>query len=312
MTNIANSRPAIIAAAIIGLLSLSCQHKNPVEDSAATTNYPNNTGTVTGTTPYHATAQSSKLERDEPQLASSPSQNPKAIAPQAANQAVAPAQAAPKGWNPDVAIPAAETTPNVTYTAGSRDKKLIALTFDDGPHSSLTPRLLQILRERNVKATFFVLGPLVKSQPDIVRQMTAEGHEVANHSWTHRLMTKASDPVVLKEFQDTHDAIVAACGVAPKVQRPPYGAMTKTQRLMLKEQLGYSCILWDVDPLDWKKPGASAVASRILNGTRNGSILLLHDIHSGSVDAVPAIVDGLLAQGYVFVTVSQLLASAAQ
>ena len=121
-------------------------------------------------------------------------------------------------------------------------------------------------------------------------------------------MSKASDAAMLKEFQDTHDAVVAACGVTPKSQRPPYGAMTKVQRALLKDRFGYPCILWDVDPLDWKKPGSGVVASRILSGARGGSIILLHDIHAGSVDAVPQVLDGLLAKGYTFVTVSQLLA----
>jgi peptidoglycan/xylan/chitin deacetylase (PgdA/CDA1 family) len=125
-------------------------------------------------------------------------------------------------------------------------------------------------------------------------------------------MSKAPTAEMVEEFQDTHDAIIAACGVAPKSQRPPYGAMTKPQRALLKEKFGYPCILWDVDPLDWKKPGSSVVASRILSGTRNGSIILLHDIHAGSVEAVPAVLDGLLAKGFTFVTVSQLLAMSGQ
>lgn len=223
------------------------------------------------------------------------------------------APAAPKGWNADVAgISASGNVPNVTYTSGSRAQPYVALTFDDGPHATLTPRLLDILRERNVKATFYVLGPRVKSSPSIMQRMVAEGHEVGNHSWTHRVMSKAPDAAVFKEFQDTHEAVLAACGVAPKTQRPPYGAMTKIQRSMLKDKFGYSAILWDVDPLDWKKPGSSVVASRILSGTRNGSIILLHDIHGGSVDAVPAVLDGLLAKGYTFVTVSQLLSMSGQ
>lgn len=226
---------------------------------------------------------------------------------------VAAQPAAPKGWNPDVAgLAGAAGVANVTYTAGSRSQAYVALTFDDGPHATLTPKLLDILAERNVKATFYVLGPRVKASPGVMQRMVAEGHEVGNHSWTHRVMSKAPDSVVFKEFQDTHDAVVAACGVAPKSQRPPYGSMTKVQRSMLKDKFGYPCILWDVDPLDWKKPGSGVVASRLLSGAKNGSILLLHDIHAGSVDAVPAVIDGLIAKGYTFVTVSQLVSMAGQ
>jgi peptidoglycan/xylan/chitin deacetylase (PgdA/CDA1 family) len=220
--------------------------------------------------------------------------------------------AAPRGWNADVAGLPTGNVPDVTYTAGSRNHAYVALTFDDGPHPTLTPRLLNILRERNVKATFYVLAPNVRRNPGIVQRMVAEGHELGNHSRTHRVMSKAPTAEMVEEFQDTHDAIIAACGVAPKSQRPPYGAMTKPQRALLKEKFGYPCILWDVDPLDWKKPGSSVVASRILSGTRNGSIILLHDIHAGSVESVPAVLDGLLAKGFTFVTVSQLLAMSGQ
>jgi peptidoglycan/xylan/chitin deacetylase (PgdA/CDA1 family) len=220
--------------------------------------------------------------------------------------------AAPRGWNSDVAGLPTGNVPNVSYSSGSRAQPYVALTFDDGPHATLTPRLLNILRDRNVKATFYVLGPNAKRNPGIMQRMVAEGHELGNHSWTHRVMSKAPTDAMVKEFQDTRDAIIAACGVAPKSQRPPYGAMTKPQRALLKEKFGYPCILWDVDPLDWKKPGSGVVASRILSDTRNGSIILLHDIHAGSVEAVPAVLDGLLAKGYTFVTVSQLLAMSGQ
>lgn len=231
------------------------------------------------------------------------------------NQAANPkpqTPSAPRGWNADVVSLPTGDVPNVSYTAGSRAQPYVALTFDDGPHATLTPKLLTILRDRNVKATFYVLGPNAKRNPGIMQRMVAEGHELGNHSWTHRVMSKAPTEAMMKEFQDTQDAIVASCGVAPKSQRPPYGAMTKPQRALLKEKFGYPCILWDVDPLDWKKPGSSVVASRILSGARNGSIILLHDIHAGSVDAVPAVLDGLLAKGYTFVTVSQLLAMSGQ
>ena len=225
-----------------------------------------------------------------------------------------PASRVPKGWNP--ASPQAPAPaggyPNVSYSHGSRNNRYIALTFDDGPHAANTPRLLDLLAERNVKATFFVLAPRVRARPDLVQRMVADGHEIGNHSSTHRLMTKLADVAVLADFKQTHDAVVAACGSGPTVQRPPYGSMNARQRSMLKDQLGYSCILWDIDPLDWRRPGPGVVAARVVSGATNGSIILLHDIHAGSVQAVPQIVDTLIAQGYTFVTVSQLLALSGQ
>jgi len=219
-----------------------------------------------------------------------------------------PGSTAPRGWNQDVSFKGDPSRlGKITWNSGSSAQPYIAITFDDGPHVTNTPRLLDILKSRNVKATFYVLGPRVNAHPEIVRRMVAEGHEIGNHSWTHRVMSKLPDSTVLKEFKDTEQAVIAACGVKPKTQRPPYGAMTTTQRAMLKERLGYPCIMWNVDPEDWKRPGASVVSSRILSSTRNGSIILLHDIHAGSVDAVPAVLDGLIARGHTFTTVSSLL-----
>ena len=288
----------ILGLAFLAVLPLaSCQKKTSAADTAATyqsLGYPQGY-------PYQNARQAANSYRPDARY------NPNRV-----NSSNPGQPAAPRGWNADVVALPTGNVPNVTYTSGSRGQAYVALTFDDGPHPTLTPRLLNILRERNVKATFYVLGPSVQRNPGIVQRMVAEGHELGNHSRTHRVMSKAPTNEMVAEFQFTHNAILSACGVAPKSQRPPYGAMTKPQRALLKEKFGYPCILWDVDPLDWKKPGSSVVASRILSSARNGSIILLHDIHAGSVEAVPAVLDGLLAKGYTFVTVSQLLAMSGQ
>lgn len=198
--------------------------------------------------------------------------------------------------------------PSVSISSGSRSQKLIALTFDDGPHPKHTPRLLDMLRRRNVKATFYVIGERAANHPSIVRRMVNEGHEIGNHTWTHRNLKTLSDSQVRWEFDKTRDAIVAATGVQPRTMRPPYGSMYTSQREWVYREYGYPTVLWDVDPLDWKKPGSSIVASRLISKTRNGSILLVHDLHGGSVDAMPQTIDTLLRQGYQFVTVSQLIA----
>src|SRR5690606_14447335 len=112
---------------------------------------------------------------------------------------------------------------------------------------------------------------------------------------------------VRDELKKTHDAVVAATGVAPKNFRPPYGAFTKRQQEWALKEFGYPSILWTVDPLDWRKPGPSVVARRILEGARPGAIILVHDLTPQSVDAMPAVLEGLLAQGYRFVTVDELL-----
>lgn len=196
---------------------------------------------------------------------------------------------------------------NISFSRVPSAGQYIAITFDDGPHAQNTPRLLDMLRARNIKATFFVVGRNVDLYPGIARQVVAEGHEIASHSYTHRLLTKLSDDQVRQEFDKTRDAIVKATGVQPRVMRPPYGALLQRQREWVHAEYGYPTILWSVDPNDWQRPGSSVVCARILAQTSSGGIILAHDIHAGTVDAMPATLDGLLRKGYKFVTVSQLL-----
>jgi peptidoglycan/xylan/chitin deacetylase (PgdA/CDA1 family) len=184
----------------------------------------------------------------------------------------------------------------------------VAMTFDDGPHPQNTPRLLDILRARNVKATFYVIGRSVDLYPQVVRRTVAEGHEIGNHSHTHRLLSKLSDSELRMEMERCRDAVGRAAGVRMRTMRPPYGGLLQRQRELVHAEFGYPTILWNVDPLDWKRPGPGVVASRILSAANAGSIILAHDLHAPTVDAMPATIDGLLRRGFKFVTVSQLLA----
>jgi peptidoglycan/xylan/chitin deacetylase (PgdA/CDA1 family) len=184
----------------------------------------------------------------------------------------------------------------------------VAMTFDDGPHPQNTPRLLDILRARNVKATFYVIGRSVDLYPQVVRRTVAEGHEIGNHSHTHRLLSKLGDAELRTEMARCRDAVGSAAGVRMRTMRPPYGGLLQRQRELVFSEFGYPTILWAVDPLDWKRPGPSVVTSRILSNTTAGSIILAHDLHAQTVDAMPATIDGLLRRGFKFVTVSQLLA----
>lgn len=184
----------------------------------------------------------------------------------------------------------------------------LAMTFDDGPHPTNTPRLLEMLRARNIKATFFVIGQSATLYPQVLRTTVEQGHEIGNHSNTHRLLSKLSDAEMKADLSRCHEAVLSATGVAPRVMRPPYGGLLKRQHEVIRNEFGYPIILWSVDPLDWKRPGPSAVTSRILHGASAGGIVLAHDLHSQTVDAMPATLDGLLRRGFQFVTVSQMLA----
>lgn len=196
----------------------------------------------------------------------------------------------------------------ITFSRVQVSGNFIAITFDDGPHPQNTPRLLDILAQRNIKATFYVIGRSVDLHPGVLRRTVAEGHEVGNHSHTHRLLSKLGNTEVRQEMQRCQDAVGRAAGVRPRTMRPPYGGLLQSQRELIHEEFGYPTILWSVDPLDWKRPGPSVVTSRILSGTTAGGIVLAHDLHSQTVDAMPATLDGLLKRGFKFVTVSQLIA----
>ena len=211
--------------------------------------------------------------------------------------------------NPDMAFSSNfSRSAGITFSRVLVSGNYIAMTFDDGPHPHNTPRLLDMLRARNIKATFFVIGQSVDLYPQVVRRTVAEGHEIGNHTYTHRLLSKASDSEICLDLTRCRDAIARASGVQPRTMRPPYGGFLQRQREMVYNEFGYPTILWSVDPLDWKRPGPSVVTSRILHSTTAGSIILSHDLHAPTVDAMPATLDGLLRNGFQFVTVSQLLA----
>lgn len=199
---------------------------------------------------------------------------------------------------------------SISFNSVHVDGPFIAMTFDDGPSGKLTPKLLDMLAARHMKATFFVVGQCVAEYPDIVKRAAREGHEIANHSWSHPNLGKMSDEAVRRELQKTDDAIKAATGTGATLLRPPYGSFTARQKTWVHQDFGYRTIIWDVDPLDWKRPGASVVRERILRETRPGSIILAHDIHPPTVEAMPATFDQLLEKGFKFVTVSELLAMA--
>lgn len=196
----------------------------------------------------------------------------------------------------------------ISYGSVHVNGPYIALTFDDGPSETLTPQLLKILADRHIKATFFLIGQNVQAHPEIVKEEVAEGHAVGSHTWSHPNLGIMPDDKVREELQRTDDAIFKAAGVHPQMLRPPYGSLAHAQRVWIRKEFGYKIVFWSVDPLDWKNPGADVVASRILAAVKPGSIILSHDIHAGTVQAMPQVIDALLAKGYKFVTVPELIA----
>ena len=178
----------------------------------------------------------------------------------------------------------------------------VALTFDDGPSTKYTEKLLKGLKKRGVKATFFLTGERISYSEKIVKRMKKDGHVIGNHTYTHIDLTKTGYNEAKKEIEDTNNAIKEITGEKPKFLRPPYGDWNEK----LLEETDMSIVLWSVDPEDWKDRNADVVAKRVIKSTRPGDIILLHDIFGTSVDAALKIVDELQSKGYQFVTVDQI------
>ena len=186
-----------------------------------------------------------------------------------------------------------------------KNQKVVALTFDDGPNPATTNQALDTLSKYGIKATFFVLGKNVSGNEEILKRMKADGHVIGNHSWSHPVLSKLSLDEAKKQITDTEDALTKVLGSSSKLMRPPYGAITDD----IRNSLDLSFIMWDVDSLDWKSKNEASILTEIQREVKNGSIILMHDIHAETVNALPKIIDYLKEQGYHFVTVPEMLNS---
>jgi peptidoglycan/xylan/chitin deacetylase (PgdA/CDA1 family) len=196
--------------------------------------------------------------------------------------------------------------------SGSPSENKIALTFDDGPDGKFTAQVLDVLKKHNVKATFFVVGFRAQAHPELIARMVREGHIVGNHSYSHANLPKLSEPNFEKQFEQTQSVLKGLLGYEPKLFRPPYGAVNEEQvRWAVDHQI--MIVNWNVDSLDWKGLSADKVAGNILAAAKPGSIILQHcgggdgqDL-SGTVEALPAVIQKLRSRGYELVTVPELL-----
>ena len=186
-----------------------------------------------------------------------------------------------------------------------KNRKVVALTFDDGPNPATTNQALDTLSKYGIKATFFVLGKNISGNEEILKRMKADGHVIGNHSWSHPVLSKLSLDEAKKQITDTEDALTKVLGSSSKLMRPPYGAITDD----IRKSLDLSFIMWDVDSLDWKSKNETAILTEVQRQVKNGSIILMHDIHVETVHALPKVIDYLKEQGYEFVTVPEMLHS---
>ena len=183
-------------------------------------------------------------------------------------------------------------------------EKLIALTFDDGPHAVCTPRLLEGLARRGVHATFFLIGRQAADQPELVQQMDLAGHQIGLHTYDHVLLTSLTPAEVTGQMERSRQALSALLGHEDFFVRPPYGITNAAVRARISAPL----ILWSIDPKDWEVQDASRIVRCVTSQAKDGDIILLHDIFPTSVDAALEIVDVLQGEGFRFVTVEQLFA----
>ena len=195
------------------------------------------------------------------------------------------------------------------YRSVPTEKKQIALTFDDGPHPILTQRILKILDEYGIKATFFMVGENVLNYPEAAQAVIDAGHEVGNHTFSHPHIGNLSEKAIFDEIGKCEDALEELCEYRPHLLRTPQGALTPSlERCLLDDD--YILVLWSLDTRDWENKSTASIVKTVLDGVQSGDIILMHDFighNSKTPEALEKILPVLLSEGYEFVTVSALL-----
>ena len=197
-------------------------------------------------------------------------------------------------------------------TNGPRERPEIALTFDDGPQPPYTDRVLDVLERYGVRATFFCVGLNAAAHPEQLQRMREQGHAIANHTWSHPFLPELTRGELCEQIERTSHAIAESGAAVPTLFRPPYGSRTPEVMAWLAAS-DPTVVLWDVEAADWSMPGTDAIARAVLEQTRPGSIILLHDAggdRSQTVGALPAIIEGLLERGFGFVHVDDFVPAA--
>lgn len=199
--------------------------------------------------------------------------------------------------------PSLVRTPGTYYMANTKEK-VIALTFDDGPDPIDTPEILDILKTKNVRATFFVLGQAAKENPALLKRLIKEGHEIGNHSYSHDFQQRR----LIEEIKKTDQEVFVSTGVHTYFYRPPGGLVSQNQLETVKKN-GHIVALWSVDSIDWRNPGVKQIIDNVIKNTFPGAIILLHDggyQRTQTVKALGPIIDALRDRGYRLVTLSEL------
>ncbi len=186
------------------------------------------------------------------------------------------------------------------------DEKKVSISFDAAWGNEQTDTLLNILDEKNVKATFFLVGEWVDKYPESVKEIAKRGHDVENHSDTHAHLPQLSNEGIKKELEDCNNKIKALTGKAPTLFRPPYGDYNNNV-VTVTNEINMYCVQWDIDSLDWKDPTPQQMVDRIKNNLKNGSIILMHNGAKNTPEALPLIIDAIKSEGYELVPISKLI-----
>ena len=197
------------------------------------------------------------------------------------------------------------------YVSHDNSQMKIALTFDDGPHETLTPEILDILAEYGAKATFFLVGENAEAHPELVIRETVEGHEIGNHTYSHVVLKKDDTASAIEELKSTESVLYAIGEYRPKYVRPPCGVYDSTVIETVKS-LGCKVVLWNIDTRDWAHTPSEDIIEMLLSTVKSGDIILCHDYITGyspTPEVLRAVIPALMKQGYSFVTVSELIGS---
>ncbi|MGI6329568.1 MAG: polysaccharide deacetylase family protein [Bacilli bacterium] len=184
--------------------------------------------------------------------------------------------------------------------------KTVALSFDDGPSKKTTPLILDILKEYNVSATFFVLGTNIRNNQELILNIYQDGHEIGNHGYDHSSFKRLNEEELINQINKTSQSIEDITGEAPNVVRPPYGDITDA----IKEKINNPIILWSIDAQDWHKVSPETIVNKVLNNLEDGRIILMHDIHERTVEATKILIPKILERDYKIVTINELFKEA--
>jgi polysaccharide deacetylase family sporulation protein PdaB len=192
------------------------------------------------------------------------------------------------------------------FRSSNVEKKQIALTFDDGPNERWTEKYLNLLEEKEIKASFFMLGKNAKNHPELVQKVAAAGHDIGIHSYDHADLKREDYTAIQEDLIQSQDTIASITGVAPTLFRPPYGSID-AQVIEVAQEQGLLMVLWNVDPQDWLLDTKEKVAKAVLDHVEPGNIVVMHEGKAVTFGALPMIIDTLKEEGYEFVTIRELV-----